>query len=167
MLHEVSVDQLQFNPFTKIGKEWLLITAGDEHAYNTMTASWGTVGVLWGKPVATVYIRPSRHTLSFVEEHDRLTLSFFPQEQHKALAYCGAHSGREVDKAKETGLTPLFLDGTTTFAEANLVFVCKKLYCSDLQAKQFLDTEALKFYTPEQGGFHRAFVVEIEKVYQQ
>ena len=35
---EVSAEELQFNPFTKIGKEWMLVTAGDEEKHNTMTA---------------------------------------------------------------------------------------------------------------------------------
>ena len=59
---EIKIEELQFNPFTKIGKEWLLITAGDEEKHNTMTASWGGVGVLWGKNVVTTYIRPQRYT---------------------------------------------------------------------------------------------------------
>ena len=54
---EVKIEDLSFNPFTKIGKEWLLITAGNEESYNTMTASWGGVGVMWGKNAVTVYIR--------------------------------------------------------------------------------------------------------------
>ena len=46
---EVDIKSLNFNPFTKIGSEWMLITAGDESGCNTMTASWGGLGVLWGK----------------------------------------------------------------------------------------------------------------------
>ena len=46
---EVKAEELNMNPFTKIGKEWLLITAGNEEKCNTMTASWGAMGVMWGK----------------------------------------------------------------------------------------------------------------------
>ena len=43
---EVKAEELTMNPFTKIGKEWLLITAGNEEKCNTMTASWGAMGVM-------------------------------------------------------------------------------------------------------------------------
>ena len=50
---EVKMEELNFNPFTKIGTEWMLITAGDEKKFNTMTASWGGVGIMWNKNVVT------------------------------------------------------------------------------------------------------------------
>ena len=55
---EVAIESLEFNPFTKISKEWMLVTAGDEKKSNTMTASWGGVGIMWGKNIATASIRP-------------------------------------------------------------------------------------------------------------
>lgn len=103
---EVSVSDLSFNPFTKIGKEWMLITSGDENKWNTMTASWGFVGVMWNKNVIETVIRPTRYTIEFVEKNDLFTVSFFDEEYRKALQFCGAHSGRDCDKAKETGLNP-------------------------------------------------------------
>ena len=65
MLKEVSYKDLKFNPFRLIGDEWMLVTAGNEKdGCNTMTASWGGIGCLWGHndPVATIYLRPSRYT---------------------------------------------------------------------------------------------------------
>ena len=52
---EISVEELKDNPFTLINKDWMLITAGDQQKHNTMTASWGSVGELWGKYVSTIY----------------------------------------------------------------------------------------------------------------
>ena len=46
----IPYESLSFNPFTKIGKEWALLTAGTEGNYNTMTVSWGALGFIWGKP---------------------------------------------------------------------------------------------------------------------
>jgi hypothetical protein len=57
----VHINTLDMNPFTKISKEWLLITAGTVDNCNTMTASWGGLGFLWNRNVATVYIRPQLH----------------------------------------------------------------------------------------------------------
>ena len=105
--HEVPIESLEFNPFEKISKQWMLITAGDEKKSNTMTASWGGVGIMWGKNVATAYIRPNRYTKEFVDATDHFTLSFLPEDERKALNYCGTVSGRDVeDKWAAAGLHP-------------------------------------------------------------
>ena len=95
---EISVEQLKDNPFTLINKDWMLITAGDAEKHNTMTASWGGVGELWGKYVSTIYIRPQRYTLEFVEREEYYSLCFFGPEYRQALSLCGSKSGRDVDK---------------------------------------------------------------------
>ena len=164
-LHPIELSELKFNPFDKIGKEWYLITAGNLEHYNTMTASWGTMGIFWGKPVVNSFLRPQRYTLEFVEQNDLFTISFYGEEYRKALQYCGAHSGREVDKAKECGLTPVELDSTVAFEEAALVLVCRKLYVYDLKPEEMIDKSIEKWY-PEK-DYHRCFFAEIVKVYQQ
>ena len=92
MFQELSVQEFTINPFQKIGKQWMLITAGDESGYNTMTASWGGLGVLWQRNVATVYIRPQRYTKSFVDNGDYFTISFYGEDYRKALQLCGTLS---------------------------------------------------------------------------
>lgn len=106
MLKEFNIGELTFNPFERIGNDWCLISAGTEDSFNTMTASWGGVGILWGKEVATCYIRPQRYTKQFVDGSDCFTLTFFPDGYKKALGLCGRVSGRDHDKPKEAGLTP-------------------------------------------------------------
>lgn len=158
-------ESLNENPFRLIGKDWMLITAGTPDHHNTMTASWGGVGVLWNKNVCFCFVRPQRHTLGFLEENERFTLSFFPEDCRDALTYCGRHSGRDVDKAKETGLIPCSVEeGTTTFEQARLVLVCKKLYLQDMTPESFLDPALVKQHYP-QSDFHKVFVAEIEKCY--
>lgn len=158
---EIGISELSFNPFDKIGKEWMLITAGDESAYNTMTASWGFMGVMWGKNVVETVIRTSRHTLSFVEYNELFTVSFYDEGYRDALKFCGTHSGRDCDKAKETGLTPLFIDGTAAFEEASLILVCKKIYTQTLDIDS-LAKEHRHWY--EKDGMHKAVIGEIVKV---
>ena len=89
---ETDIHTLKFNPFDKISKQWMLITAGDRTKSNTMTASWGGVGIMWGKPVATAYIRPQRYTKEFVDQNEYFTLSFLAEEYRKALNVCGSVS---------------------------------------------------------------------------
>lgn len=160
---ELDLFAADINPFRLIGKEWMLITAGGNDSYNTMLASWGGLGVMWGKNVAECMIRPSRRTLGFVESNELFTLSFFDEEYREALNFCGTHSGRDYDKAKETGLVPWFTDGTTAFEQARLVLVCRKLYSQDIDTNLFIDKSCLKWY--EKDGVHKVFVGEIVKAY--
>lgn len=163
----IQPQELSANPFTLIGTDWMLVTAGDSAShYNTMTASWGGVGVIWNREVATIYIRPQRYTFSFLEEGDTFTLSFFGQEHRKALAFCGAKSGRDYDKAKECGLTPVEMGGCVAFAEANLVIACKKLYWNDIDPQNFCDPSIGPANYPSQ-DYHRMYIGEITGVYRK
>ena len=67
---EIKPEELNFNPFTRIGSDWMLLTAGTEDKFNTMTASWGGAGVFWGKPAVTCYIRPQRYTKEFIDKEE-------------------------------------------------------------------------------------------------
>lgn len=164
MLKEIKIEEYSFNPFERIGKDWCLITAGDESGFNTMTASWGGVGVIWNKPAATCYIRPQRYTKEFVDRSECFTLSFFPDGYRDALMLCGRVSGREHDKPKEAGLTPLFTDGTVTFCEANLVLVVRKLFAQDMTEDSFVDKEVLSKNYPA-NDLHTIYIGEIVKAY--
>ena len=159
------ISELSFNPFDKIGKQWMLLTGGNKEKFNTMTASWGQLGVLWNKNVLTCYIRPNRYTYEFIEKDDYFTASFLGEKYRNALSFCGSHSGRDYDKAKETGLTPAEIDGCMTFAEAELVLVCRKLYSYDMQESDFLTNDGIpgKFFSSD--PYHRAYISEIVGVY--
>lgn len=159
---EINPLELNESPFRIIGKEWMLLTAGTPKKWNTMTASWGAMGELWFKPVAFTFLRPQRYTLEFVEREPVFTLSFFDEKYRTALNFCGAHTGREFDKAAETGLTPFATEnGSVAFAEARLVLECRKLYFQDLDPSHFLDPSIEQNY-PKQ-DYHRMFVGEVVK----
>lgn len=160
---EVKPEELQLNPFTKIGGEWMLITAGTKARINTMTASWGGLGVFWGKHVATVYIRPQRYTKEFVDANETFTISFFPSEYKKALSLCGSVSGRDRDKIGEVGLTPFFADDTPAFEEAEMVFVCKKIYQDFMPSENFIAKENDEAWYPNK-DYHTMYIAEILKV---
>lgn len=161
---EINIDELSCNPFTKIAKEWMLITAGDEQKSNTMTASWGGLGFIWNKNVAAIYLRPQRYTKEFVDKDGIFTISFLPEEHRKALSVCGSVSGRDVsDKWQESGLHPYYVDGTTAVREADLIFVCKTQYRQEMKPEFFTDTENDKKYYPD-GDYHIMYLAEITKV---
>lgn len=161
---EEDISTLQFNPFDKISRQWMLVTAGDEERSNTMTASWGGVGIMWGKPVATVYIRPQRYTKEFVDGNGYFTLSFIPEEHRRALNVCGSVSGRDVkDKWQEAGLHPYKIGETTGVEEAEEIFVCRKLYAQEMRPECFIDGECDTKWYPDK-DYHTMYIAEIVKV---
>jgi len=148
------------NPFKIFGRQWTLITAGPLDDWNTMTAAWGGMGYLWEKDVVYTFVRPSRYTYEFMEKYPGHTLSFFPESRRSALKYCGSHSGKKVDKARETGLTPVDAGhNTVTFREANLILVCTKIYYQDIDKAHFLDSAITQHYP--KGDYHRLYVSEV------
>jgi len=161
---EIGPESIEGNPFEMIGKQWFLITAGTMESYNTMTGGWGALGYLWNRNVALAYVRPVRHTFVFTEKHPLFTLSFFPEESRDALKYCGSHSGRDVDKASETGLTPFApTPETVSFTQANLIMVCRTLYAHFLKPENFADQGLNRLCYPEP-DHHRVYIGDIEKV---
>lgn len=145
------IKDLNVDIFKLFDEHWALVTAGTPEDYNTMTISWGSLGTIWaprgnGKQIATIYVKPSRHTFGYLEQSDYYTVSFFPEHCRKDLAYLGSHSGRDGDKLAATDLTPVEKShGTIGFAEANLTLVCHKLY-SDAFKKDGIPQEVVDAY---------------------
>ena len=155
------IDMLNMNPFTKIGKEWSLISAGDKNKCNTMTVSWGGVGVLWGKNVVYIFIRDSRYTKEFIDNGEFFSMSFFDEKYRDALSYCGKESGRNVDdKFKGAGLTPAFRHNIPYPDEANLVLLCRKMAAVPITEDTFVDPQIMpKWYSDN--DMHVMYVGEI------
>lgn len=164
-MKEIKIEDLKMNPFTLIGKDWCLIGAKSNDKFNAMTASWGSVGVLWNKNIVTIYIRPQRYTREFIEAQDYFTLSFFESEYKKALGVYGSKSGRDINKEKETGLTRVDDGSYAYLKEAKLVIECKKMYCGKLHPEEMLDSEIENHY-PEK-DYHYIYVGEITKILEK
>ena len=161
----INPESLNDNFFRRIDREWMLITAGTLTRFNTMTASWGTLGILWHKPIAICFIRPQRLTFQFAEKHNYFTLSFLEEQYRDILNFCGSHSGRDTDKIARTGLKPVELGAESiSFEQASLVFECRKLYADFIKAENFLVRELIDKNYPGQ-DFHRFFIGEIVKCY--
>jgi flavin reductase (DIM6/NTAB) family NADH-FMN oxidoreductase RutF len=176
---EKSVRDFSGPTVRRIAEGWMLITAGDTAGvtrgdtaveagnWNTMTASWGGLGELWGKDVAFMFIRPTRHTRGFADAGPLFTLSFFDERYRAALAFCGEKSGRDCDKAAETGLTPVVFgagiaagraEGAVAFREAREIIVCRKIYTHDFDPARFLDPSIERNYP--QKDYHRMYIGE-------
>ncbi len=161
-MKEIKLEQWNKNVFKTIGKQWMLITAGEISA-NTMTASWGGLGVLWGKNVAYVFIRPQRYTKEFIDLSDTFSLSFLGEEYREKLQYLGKVSGRNEDKIANSGLTLARNGDTPYFAEAESVLICKKLYAQELMPECFMTDKEDETWYPN-GDYHTMYIAEITSV---
>lgn len=166
MFQSVDPKSLDQNVFSLIGDQWMLITAGTGEALNTMTASWGGLGVIWGAPAATCYIRPQRYTKEFVDREEYFTLTFFPEEYRKALSLCGSKSGREIDKVKECGFTVKTAScGAPYFEEAQLVLVCRKRFAQAMDPSNIPQEIKEKWYP--QKDYHILYIGEIVEAFEK
>lgn len=163
MFKETNLRALEGSPVKMIAEDWALLTAGNAEHFNTMTVSWGGVGELWGRDVVFVFVRPQRYTYAFMENSDTFTLTFFGGDYKKELGICGKLSGRDVDKVKETGLTPWAVGEGVSFKEAKTVMLCKKIAVSDMHPEGFLDASIENSYHGD--DYHKIYVGEVLKVY--
>lgn len=163
---KIEPTELSDNPFSIFAKDWVLITAGDASKFNTMTASWGGIGVIWNKNVATIYVRPQRYTYEFLEANDSFTISVLPEQYREALTFCGKKSGRDCDKVSDCGLTPVAAGETIAFEQARLVLHCKKVYCSDLNPIGFCE-ESIDTTNYPNKDYHRMYIGEILGLYKK
>ncbi len=160
-------EEITDNVFKLMDKDWMLVTAGIPGNYNTMTASWGHLGIVWSLPIAIAYIRPQRYTFQFASQYEEFTLSFFTEEFRDALDFCGSHSGRDTDKALETGLTPMETDrGNMTFRQARMILECRKIYTDQLKKENFLVPEIAREKYPND-DFSHIFMGQILHVWQK
>lgn len=168
----VDVFGIDENAAALIGREQMLITAARDGGANTMTASWGALGVMWGEPVFICAVRPSRHTFSFIEEGDCVTFSFLGCDRKKELALCGSISGRDCDKIARAGLTLKYFDiqagegriiRAPAFDEARLVIVGEKIYFHDIDPNGFMPAHAGKLLSQSyaSGDYHRLFICRV------
>ena len=157
------IDMLEFNPFTKIGKEWALVTTNADTKDNTMTISWGGMGVMWGKNVVYVFIRDTRYTKEFIDKNEFFSISFLDETYRQALNYCGAHSGRDEDKIANAGLNSNHKMGIPFIDEGNLVLLCHKLSATRITEDSFLSPDIKEKWYPD-GNMHTMYIAEIMEV---
>ena len=153
-----------YDVFRMFCDRWALVTAGSPEDFNTMTVAWGSMGSLWGPPfnarsILTVYVSPARYTYKYLEENGFFTVSFFPEEYRKDLSLLGARSGRDGDKVALTSLTPKAVENGVIFEQAELSFVCKKIYSHQFELEKVPQDMAEGIY--KQMPPHTLFIGEI------
>ena len=149
-------------PYCDFHGDWALVAAGNMDDHNAMTVSWGGIGCLWNKPVATVYVRPNRHTYGYFEANEYFTVSFYPEEYKNALNVMGSKSGRDCDKDAEAGLTAVPCGETVTYQEARRTLLCRKLFAQDMKVENITPEVIRKFYGSEPA--HKLYIGEIVEI---
>ena len=159
---EIKVSELPFSPF-ELKEKWMLISAEKEGKINTMTASWGGLGIFWNKEVVFVVIRPQRYTKEFVDNAENFSLTFFDDSYKKQLSYLGRVSGRDENKIETAGLSIVSEDNIPFFEEAETVIFAKKLYSQPTGEEFFIDKSIIGKWYPEK-DFHTLYFAEITKI---
>ncbi len=158
------------NVFKLFARDWMLMTAEKGGKCNAMTVGWGGLGVMWGKNVAFVAVRPERYTYEFLEAAETFSLTVFEQSYKKMLGYFGTVSGRDEDKIAKSNLTVIYDGETPYFQEARLSMNCKKILTTVFQPEDLVDQSYAKFYggtndaSGHGGGWHVLYIAEIMKI---
>ena len=160
---EVKSEEFDQSTFKLIGKDWMLITAEKDGKANTMTASWGGLGIMWGLDVAYIVLRPQRFTKEFVDGSDTFSLTFFDESMRKALGYLGTASGRDENKIEKSNLTVLHEGQTPYFEEAKVALFCKKLYAQEFKPEHFIAQELNEKWYPD-SDHHTLYIAEVTKI---
>lgn len=160
---EIKSEKLNESPFKLIGKDWMLITAEKDGKVNTMTASWGGLGVMWGKDVVYIVVRPQRYTKEFIDASENFSLTFFDDSFKNQLGYLGSVSGKDEDKISKSNLTVTHSEKVPYFEEGKLSIVCNKLYAQELKPECFIANELDKKWYPEK-DYHTLYIAEVKKI---
>lgn len=159
-------EEFERSVFQMIGRDWMLVAAEKNGKVNTMTASWGGMGVMWGKNVVFVVIRPQRYTKEFVDASQTLSLSFLSNGYREKLNYLGTVSGRDEDKIAKTELTVAREGGTPYFEEADVAIIAKKLFAQPYDPSCFIDQTIDQQWYPQK-DYHTLYIAEIEEILQK
>lgn len=163
MFKQINRNELEINPFTSIGNEWMLISAKKGDQINTMTASWGEMGHLWNQDVVTVFIRQHRYTKEFVDDAKQFSISFFDGKKEE-LTYLGSHSGRDENKIETVNFHPTQINGIPTFEEAKLVMTLETLYTDDLKKENFFDA-SIPQTSYADNDYHTIYIAKVTGIY--
>ena len=160
---KITTDIMEINPFEKIGKDWMLVTAGNEEKANTMTASWGALGQMWGKDAAFVVIRQSRFTKEFIDREGKFSLSFPKDKYRKLMKFLGTVSGRNEDKIKESGIDIGYYNGVPYVDQADLLLICKVMSATLIKPENFKDQDIDATWYGDK-DYHTLYIAEITDI---
>lgn len=160
---KIKIEDFKTEIFNLWGKQWLLLTSGElaHDSFNCMTVAWGSIGIMWNKPFVQAVVRPTRFTYNFMERFDTFTMAAFGEEYKDELKYLGSVSGKDENKIEKSGLKiiPSKSIDCPSYAQAELMIECRKIYVSRFDTNEFIDIEIKKNYPKE--DYHSVYFGEI------
>ena len=153
--------ELYKDVYYEFNQKWALVTSGTINDFGCMTIAWASLGVLWRKPIVTIYIKPIRHTHKYLLENEYFTLCFFSDEYKDDLLKLGTISGsddpRKIDKTALTTIS--FNCNTVSYLQAQTIYVCRKIYHQKMDVLEVPDQVRSTYYSEEE--IHTMFIGEI------
>lgn len=149
----------------------VLVTAKADGKVNPMTIGWGTMGVEWGKPIFTVFVRESRFTKGLLDQNPEFTINVpYGSYDKNIISLCGTKSGRDLDKVSALNLT---LEAPEVISvpgirELPLTLECRVIYRQDQDSAAIPEDITRKYYPKENGldgDYHTAYYGEIVAAY--
>lgn len=135
----------------------VLLTTKTEEKTNTMTISWGSLGIEWGKPLFITFVRTSRFTHQQLEKNPEFTINIPMGEfDSKILGIAGSKSGYDIDKIAELGVTleePEIIS-VPGIKELPLTLECRVVYQQTQDLARLKDEYCEQFYPQDASGTH-------------
>ena len=165
-MQEINFDQNAAQVLNQLPKGAFL-TVSHAGRDNTMTIGWGSLGVIWGKPIFSALVRPSRFSYGLLEASGEFTVSIPQTDMAAALAVCGSKSGRDIDKFSAAGLKKLpgLKIATPVIGGAGLHYECKVVFKQAMDPQQLDPAISSAFYA--NGDHHTLYFGLIEAVWQE
>jgi flavin reductase (DIM6/NTAB) family NADH-FMN oxidoreductase RutF len=141
---------------------FLIAQAGDD--LNVMTIGWASFGFIWGKPIMTIAVRPTRHTYGIIERSKDYSVSIPNGNMSKEIELCGTLSGKNCDKLKKSGLElfPALKVRSPILAVAGTHLECKIVYKAPIDPNMLID-EYKPLYPRK--DYHTLYFGEIMECY--
>lgn len=145
----------------------ILVTTKVGDKINSMTIGWGTIGVVWEKPVFVAYVRDCRFSHEMLQKNPEFTVNIpVGVFDRKTLGLLGSKSGRDMDKIAIAGLTPVDPEVISVpgVKEFPLTLECKVIYDQRQEDQKLPDEIRNMFYRIEKSD-HTCFYGEIVASY--
>lgn len=162
MFKEISYKEIdEYKDVFSLFSEDGIAYADDGQEGDGLTIGWGSLGILWSKPVVSVYIHKTRYSKVIFDKADSFSVMFFDEGFADKIKYFGTVSGRDEDKVEGAGFTLIEGDIAPYFKEAKLAILAKKIGQSDFDPAH-VDNRVKDWYA--KSGVHTIYYGHIQKV---
>ena len=128
----------------------VMVTCADGESSNIITIAW--TGIINSDPPMTyVSVRKERYSHRLIKESGEFVINLTTEELAKATDFCGVRSGRNIDKAAETGLSfvPAEIVGCPMISESPVNIECRVTEIKERGSHDMFMAEIVKVHADE------------------